>query len=235
MAALDRLHGGDGGPDRLLLEPVAAGVADPLARDAAKAEAARAVPAGHLEPAILEGQLLLVPRLEEQLAIVHGQQAVGGQRAKPIRIEAGRARTRANRRLDRVMVEPGPDCLIGDGRMRQAGVGTGEAAPAEPRHPRDTLSRESRGWPSLSSAPAYIRRVEPRASAATKRAAVVRAIRHREDMPAHAFQSANASCSRSLAGRSLPLRDRAWATAAALADRAAGPGDPDHGAGPQLP
>ena len=93
MAARHRLDGRDGG-SRIggLLQPVAAGVADPLAGDAAKAEArAPALAAGHLEPAILEGELLLVAQLQEQLAVVHGEQAVGGQRAEPRRVEAGRA------------------------------------------------------------------------------------------------------------------------------------------------
>ncbi len=112
MAALDRLHRGDGGTDRVLLEPVAAGIADPLARHAAKAEAGARLAAGHLEPAVLEGQLLLVSRLEEQLAIVHGQQPVGGQRAQPVRIQAIGQR---DRRVSRKIAHVVPDSRLPDG------------------------------------------------------------------------------------------------------------------------
>ena len=98
MAARYRLHGADGRPDRLLLEPVAAGVADPLARHAAKAEARRASrPATFSRPSS-KVSCSLVPRFQEQLAIVHGQQAVR-RRASEVVPDPGRTAGGHGRRI----------------------------------------------------------------------------------------------------------------------------------------
>ena len=81
-----------------------------------------------------------MPRLEEQLAIVHGQQPVGGQRAQPVRIEAIGQRRRASEREDRACSFQIPDRLMAPAtedsieRGAEARPAASAVPPASSRH-----------------------------------------------------------------------------------------------------